>query len=134
MPKFDPRTEHQIQSAYFDRVRLHVKRYPELKLCHAIPNGGLRNLKVAVKLKREGVLAAIPDVHLPVPRLPYSGLYIEFKSRRPGGQKYYPSLEQKGMHQSLREWGHCVLVHWDDEEAWHDTLSYLKGCLTMGNM
>lgn len=40
---------------------------------------GSRNKAEAVKLKRMGVKAGIPDLCLPVPMGVYSGLYIEMK-------------------------------------------------------
>ena len=54
-------------------------RWPALNLLHHIPNGGSRNTKEAARLKRMGVLAGVPDLHLPVARAGYNGLYIEMK-------------------------------------------------------
>ena len=41
-------------------------QYPELKLLHAIGNGGKRNLIEAVRMKKEGVLSGVSDIMLPV--------------------------------------------------------------------
>jgi hypothetical protein len=46
---------------------------------YAIPNGSLRNLITAVKLKREGVKRGVPDVFMAVPRQGFHGLFIEMK-------------------------------------------------------
>jgi hypothetical protein len=54
--------------------------YTVLKLLYAVPNGGDRNLRVARKLKAEGVLAGVADLCLPAARRGYHGLYIEMKS------------------------------------------------------
>lgn len=55
---------------------------PELRLLHAIPNGGYRNKITAAKLKAEGVKPGVPDICLPVARGRYHGLYIELKTRQ----------------------------------------------------
>lgn len=55
---------------------------PELRLLHAIPNGGHRNKITAAKLKAEGVKAGVPDICLPVARGQYHGLYIELKTQQ----------------------------------------------------
>lgn len=123
----DPRTEHQIQCAFIQRVRLHENRWPELKTSYAVPNGQLRNARVAMKLKREGVRPAVPDWVLPVAKSGFSALYIEFKSRRPDGQKYYPGPAQREMHEELQRWGNRVEVCWDDGEAWEIVKQYLHG-------
>lgn len=51
-------------------------------LLYAIPNGGSRYKLEAVKMKREGVTAGVPDLHLEVPSADgmYSSLYIEMKT------------------------------------------------------
>jgi len=72
-------SEHEEQKALFYWASVMLHRYPELKLLHAIPNGGLRNKVVAAKLKAEGVKPGVPDVCLPIPRGGFHGLYIEMK-------------------------------------------------------
>ena len=44
-----------------------------------VPNGGMRNLMVAVKLKRMGVKAGVPDVMVFNPGIYHAGLAIELK-------------------------------------------------------
>lgn len=53
--------------------------HPELIMLYAIPNGGTRNKLEAVNLKRQGVVAGVPDLCLAVPKGKYHGLYIEMK-------------------------------------------------------
>jgi len=74
-------SEHDEQCALIDWARLPAiqKRYDGIKLMHAIPNGGQRHPAVAAKLKREGVLAGIPDIFLPKPMGGSCGLYLELK-------------------------------------------------------
>ena len=69
---------------WFDR------EYPALSgRIFAIPNGGLRNISVAVKLKLEGVRPGVPDLFLPYPSNGYHGLFIELKN-----EKGRPTKEQ----------------------------------------
>lgn len=55
------RTEHDEQKAFVKWFRL---QYPAVRI-FAIPNGGDRHLKVAVKLKAEGVTSGVPDLFVP---------------------------------------------------------------------
>lgn len=80
-------------------------KYPELALLYAIPNGGLRHIGTAMKLKCEGVKAGVPDLHLPIPRGVYTSLFIEMKA--PGGRV---SAEQKKWHVDLTKYGRCRVV------------------------
>jgi hypothetical protein len=77
-------TEHQIQSAYFDILKLNEQYFPELKYIFAIPNGGKRTIGVAVKMKKEGVKKGVPDIFIPLTEknnyMPSSGLWIETKT------------------------------------------------------
>jgi hypothetical protein len=59
-------------------VQWFTNQYPK-KLIFAIPNGGLRNIKVAMKLKAEGVKAGVLDICIPEPHNGYHGLFIEMK-------------------------------------------------------
>jgi len=74
-------SEHDLQCNFFAWAALQACKYPDLSKMFAIPNGGLRNVIVASKLKREGVKAGIPDVFLPVARGGFIGCWIEFKVR-----------------------------------------------------
>lgn len=114
--------EHGIQRALFDWRELMTAQHPELELMHAIPNGaGLRHTvkrrfdgkktrfsAEGYKLKREGMTAGIPDVHLPVARGPYHGLYIEHKTA-----SGTVSTEQAKKMRRLEAEGHCVVLSRD---------------------
>ena len=70
--------EGQEQAALMREIEL---RYPAVfELIYHVPNGGHRHIKVAVKLKEQGVKAGVPDLVLPMARGGYFGLYIEFKA------------------------------------------------------
>ena len=72
-------SEDAEQETVIQWARIAAGKWPELELLHHIPNGGSRNKKEAIKLKRMGVLAGVADLHLPVPKAGYCGLYIEMK-------------------------------------------------------
>lgn len=73
-------TEHWEQVQLFAWAAYHR----ELDLMYAIPNGGKRDIRVALKLKEEGVKPGVPDICLPLPRGGKHGLYIELKRRKHG--------------------------------------------------
>lgn len=60
--------------------------YPELRWLFSIPNGGNRNIREAKRLVKQGVKAGVSDVFLPIPRRPYSGLFIEMKRSKADGR------------------------------------------------
>ena len=73
-------TEHEIQVACVNYFRL---RYPKT-LIYATPNGGKRNIIVAKKLKAEGALSGVPDLHIATAKKGFHGLYIELKNGKAG--------------------------------------------------
>lgn len=48
----------------------------------AIPNGGFRNAREALSLKKQGVKSGVSDYFLAYPNSKYHGLWIELKRRR----------------------------------------------------
>lgn len=77
-------------------------KYPELGLIFHIPNGGKRNKLEAIKLKKEGVKAGVPDLFLPVARRGYNGLFIELKYGRNKAtakqREWIIALNKQGYH------------------------------------
>lgn len=98
-----------------------LKIHPELKLLHAIPNGGSRDIREAKNLKRQGVKAGVPDLCLPVPKGAYHGLYIEMKVGR-----NKPSAKQKEWLAALAENGYAVCVCYGAAEARKHIEKYLR--------
>lgn len=88
------------------------QQYPELALLHHCPNGGRRNKAEAVKLKQMGVVAGVPDLHLPVPKGIYNGLYIEMKHGEGRLEK-----EQRTFLKAAAEYGNYCVVCYGAEEA-----------------
>ena len=101
-------TEHEIQVACVNYFRL---RYPK-GLIYAIPNGGQRNVIVAAKLKSEGVLSGVPDLHIPIAKKGFHGLYIELKNGKSGKV----SDNQKTIMEKLQNEGYqCEVCRSFDE-------------------
>jgi len=72
--------ESYEQQALFQWSKLSQSKYPELSLLHAIGNGNARTSAIqGARMKREGVLAGVSDIMLPVARNGWHGLYIELK-------------------------------------------------------
>lgn len=130
--------EHKDAVALMKWVKFHLGRYPCLKNLIHIPNGGLRNMRVAKKLKAEGVKAGVSDYLLPVMRIGptamseedmarlrfpdrYPGLWIELKAN---GNK--PTPEQHEWMNDMRDQGYAAF--WCDGwvEATEIILAYLN--------
>lgn len=77
------------------------------------PNGGSRHKLEALKLKRMGVKAGVPDLFLPIPTSQHHGLFIELKRRRLSTL----TIEQKWWLNALAERGYCAEVAYGWEEA-----------------
>jgi hypothetical protein len=80
-------TEHEIQRAVMDWVDCALP--PETaESIFAIPNGGHRDIRTAVRLKREGVRAGVSDIEVAIPRPRpeggemYHGMFIEIKTEK----------------------------------------------------
>lgn len=119
---FLPTLHEDIEQQYlFQWAERQVCVYPELKLLYHVPNGGKRNIGTAVKLKKQGVKAGVPDLCLPVPRGVHHGLYIELKVG-----KNKTSEKQDNWLEALAEQGYSVHVFWSREEAQEKIIEYLK--------
>ena len=75
-------SEHDLQTACVNWFRMQYREYAHLLI--AIPNGGQRDVRVARKLKAEGVVAGVPDLFLAVPTSKHAGLWIEMKNGSAG--------------------------------------------------
>jgi hypothetical protein len=113
-------TENQIQIAYIEWAELRSRKIPELQLVYHIPNGSHKSPAARGLFKRLGQKAGVPDIHLPIGRGQYIGLWIEFKS-----DKGRISEVQKRWHRLLEASGHRVVMSKDWKEAANITLDYL---------
>lgn len=129
MRKLEP-SEHQIQSAYFDWVRL---TYPGTKLIYAVPNSSKLTDAGRVYKWQEGLTAGIPDVNIDVPTwmvssfvcaeelaTHYAGMRIEVKTKN--GKV---SDEQRETHGQLTKAGYWVVVCRSTESMIEETKRYL---------
>lgn len=114
-------TEAQEQRCLFEWANLVKQEFEELELMYHIPNGGKRDKKTAVNLKREGVKAGVPDICLPVARGQYHGLYIELKT-----SKGKVSKNQKIWLENLDKQGYATIVCYGWLEAKEVLKEYLK--------
>ena len=114
-------SESQEQKALFQWASLAEQQYSELKLLHHVPNGGLRDARTAVNLKREGVKRGVPDISLPVARGKYHGLFIEMKV---GNNKL--TKEQQQWFKALEEEGYATHVCYGWLEAREVIEKYLS--------
>jgi len=98
------------------------QRDPRVALLFHIPNGGIRNIATAKRLKTLGVRAGVPDLFLPVPNATYHGLWIELKRRRGG----VISALQLEWIEALRKQGYLVIVAKGAGEAIDAITAYLQ--------
>lgn len=91
----------------------HAGLYCPEELLFAIPNGGARHIATAVRLKREGVRAGVPDLFLAAPNRSSFGLFIELKAGKAGRV----SPAQKQMLDLLSSHGYATEVCRTFEEA-----------------
>ena len=113
--------EGGAQEMLFNWIAYQLDEYPELALLYHIPNGGKRDTKTATILKRQGVKAGVPDLHLPVARGGYHGLYIELKVGDNTTTK-----KQKDWIRELNKQGYLAVVCYGWDEAAKQLLDYLE--------
>lgn len=107
--------ESQEQQALFQWANLMSGRVPELNLLVAIPNGGLRNVVVAVQMRAEGARKGFPDMILPVARHGYHSLAIELK--RVKGGRLAPEQKKWLDDLSAQGWKAIVCCGFDEARA-----------------
>lgn len=93
-----------------------------LGLLYAVPNGLHTSGHQAFKAKAAGLRAGIPDLHLPVARGGFHGLWVELKT--PSGRT------SPAQHETLKQLeyeGHAVVVARTVDEAISAVLNYLAG-------
>lgn len=117
-------TEAQEQQALLGWCQYNEGRWPELAGIYHIPNGGKRDMIAAVQMKRQGAKKGVPDLHLPVPKHGYCGLYLEMKI--PGNNT---SPEQNGWIGFLKGQGHAVYVAYGWVQASEIITAYMEGTL-----
>jgi len=106
-------TEHAEQVTFVTEFE---KEFPGVRI-FAIPNGGLRNKRVAIKLKAEGLRPGVPDLFVPE-----WNLWIEMK-RTKGGRL---SADQKDWIEYLTgRAGHSAIVGKGWEHAMQEVKAWI---------
>ena len=116
--------ESEEQQAVFGWARLNEKRFPDLAWLTHVPNGGLRNVVVAARLKAEGTRKGFPDILLPTPRHGFHALAIELKRQK--GAKSSVSPEQRNWLAYLESQGWYAAVCYGAGEAIEKLEWYLR--------
>lgn len=91
-------------------------------LLFAVPNGGLRHIGTARKLRAEGVVAGVADLFLAVPAGPYHGMFIEMKRQRFGRQ----SDAQKDFSSKVFAMGYVYFLAHGAVDAEKNIEAYLR--------
>lgn len=114
----DVPTEDQEQATLIQWCESNARKYEGINRIFAVPNGGYRNKRNAVTLKRTGTKAGVPDLCIPVPKGKYHGMWIEMKRRK----KFTVSDEQNDWQAYLNSAGYyAVIAHGCDE-----AIQYIK--------
>lgn len=118
--KFPCPTESKEQKALIKWWSIQFPQFDNL-LFH-IPNGGLRNLKTAVRLKAEGVKPGVADLFLAMPNNNWHGLFIEMKRQYGNSQ----TVLQKEFQVAIEKQNYRYLLARGWENAKNGILEYLK--------
>ena len=112
-------SEHAEQVATITWFRYQYTKFD--KCLWAIPNGGVRHIGTAVKLKAEGGMAGVSDLFLMMPAAKYHGLFIEMKVK--GGKV---SSSQKEFMNVAAAMGYKAVVCYGFEDAKQAINDYLQ--------
>lgn len=103
------------------KIGIGIRRWPELRWLHAVPNGmAASSIYAAKAMRQQGMTKGIPDIFLPVARRGYHGLYIEMK--RSNGRQSDLSPEQKECLMFLQQQGYQALVAF----GWRDAVKMIE--------
>ena len=116
------RHEDQMLRAVIRWARKLSVVVPDLALLYHTPNEGKRSAREGARAKAEGLSPGIPDLHLPVARNGFHGLWIELKTKV--GKV---SENQRRWLHALTEQGHYATVCRSELETRRTIESYLKG-------
>ena len=107
-------SEDAHQMAVFAWAALNVRRYPQLRWLHAIPNGGLRSPRTGARMKATGARKGVWDIFLPVPifEIYSAGLYIEMK--KPGTGRLTDEQKEFKKHLDFYNYDTTVCFTWEE--------------------
>jgi hypothetical protein len=133
-------TEHAHQVAVFMWASIAKRMLTQLEWLYAIPNGGLRDKRVAGRLKSEGVKKGVSDFFLPWPMmndegtaLASCGLYVELKRIKSNAKetgiartKGIESADQEKFQAYARDHFYSAVTCYGWKEAVYQICYYLK--------
>lgn len=105
--------EHKEQARFIMLLHLYYPKIMRSRLVFAVPNGGLRDKKTAVRLKAEGVVKGVSDILCLLSRQGFTFLAIEMKSK-----KNRASQEQEEFIESAKSQGAETAICYTAEEAY----------------
>ena len=114
-------SESQEQSQFVAWWKAVGQRMAPNVVMAAVPNGGARDAVTGARLKREGVVAGMPDLVLLCARSGRHALFIEMKTKR--GRV---SQSQRGLFPLLEAQGYGVAVCHGWKEAAEAVTAYLE--------
>lgn len=122
------RDEYTHQRAVFNFIDITSIRHPEFKMIVGSLNGiwleGENKHAVIRKLQKAGCFpVGYPDIHWPMYRNPYSGLYIELKRDRHSRV----SAEQRGWQRWLTKQRFFATVSCSENETKDILMRYFEG-------
>lgn len=115
-------SEAREQMTFFNYVNLKAGTDERYRMIFAVANGGSRHKLEAINLKRQGVLAGVPDIFVDVPCGHYHGLRIELKVG-----KNKPTDKQKEMIERYNKLGYKAVICYGADEAIKTLEDYFKG-------
>jgi hypothetical protein len=115
--------EAELQASVFAEIDLRANQDPCWRYIFHCPNGGHRDVRVAAKLKAQGVRRGIPDVLWPIPRGKFVGMAIELKAN---GNKTTNEQSEWLEWLTANGWFACV-IHDDPETVMLALQWYYEG-------
>jgi hypothetical protein len=116
-------TEAEMQESLFAEIDLRARQDPRYGFIFHPPNGGDRDIRVAARLKAQGVRRGVPDLIWMLPACGYYGLAMELKV---GKNKATPEQSDWLRWLSDRNYFTCT-VYDDPQEAIEILQRYLEG-------
>ena len=124
-------SEHAEQMQLLHNTARFIEpHHPEACLIYHIPNGGSRGetrasaRRAGAEMKQAGAKSGVPDLHLPVARRCWHGLYIELKKPDGSGKL---SDEQVWFVKKLSEQGYLVGIC----DNWRDAYELIRMYLAL---
>ena len=100
-------SEEQEQMQVIAWARLMARKDSALKMLFHIPNGGKRGKLEAIRFKKMGVLAGVPDLFLPAPRKGHYRDEGRWEPDHTAAGRTDPWTEQSGISVQCLLWGGC---------------------------